>query len=77
MARYPARMRNTGVGWALGIGRLGGIFGPALGGLRLSSCWPPPHILLCSCITAGIAALRVVPLQLLAAPIESELLRDA
>jgi MFS transporter, AAHS family, 4-hydroxybenzoate transporter len=76
-ARYPARMRNTGVGWALGVGRLGGIFGPALGGLLLSSGWRPPHILLCSCITAGIAALCVVLLQLPAARVESELLREA
>ena len=29
---YPARIRSTGVGWALGIGRLGGIAGPAIGG---------------------------------------------
>ena len=29
---YPARMRASGLGWALGIGRLGGIAGPALGG---------------------------------------------
>lgn len=76
-ARYPARMRNTGVGWALGIGRLGGIFGPALGGVLLSRGWPPPHILLCSCMTAGIAALCVVLLQLPAAQVEPELLRGA
>jgi MFS transporter, AAHS family, 4-hydroxybenzoate transporter len=76
-ARYPARMRNTGVGWALGIGRLGGIFGPALGGLLLSNGWRPPHILLCGCITAGIAALCVVLLQLPAVRVKSELLREA
>ena len=29
---YPARMRTSGLGWALGIGRLGGIAAPALGG---------------------------------------------
>ena len=33
---YPARMRTTGLGWALGIGRLGGIAAPALGGYLLS-----------------------------------------
>ena len=36
-ALYPARVRNTGMGWALGIGRLGGIAGPWLGGVLLSS----------------------------------------
>jgi MFS transporter, AAHS family, 4-hydroxybenzoate transporter len=33
---YPAPIRSTGVGWALGIGRLGGIGGPLLIGLLLS-----------------------------------------
>ena len=33
---YPAPIRSTGVGWALGIGRLGGIGGPLLFGLLLS-----------------------------------------
>ena len=33
---YPARMRTSGLGWALGIGRLGGIAAPVLGGYLLS-----------------------------------------
>jgi MFS transporter, AAHS family, 4-hydroxybenzoate transporter len=33
---YPAPIRSTGVGWALGIGRLGGIGGPLLIGWLLS-----------------------------------------
>ena len=33
---YPARMRTSGLGWALGIGRLGGIAAPLLGGYLLS-----------------------------------------
>ena len=33
---YPTPMRSTGVGWALGIGRMGSIIGPLLGGLLLS-----------------------------------------
>jgi MFS transporter, AAHS family, 4-hydroxybenzoate transporter len=35
-ALYPARIRSTGVGWALGIGRVGSIIGPLLGGALLS-----------------------------------------
>lgn len=34
---YPTEIRSTGVGWAFGIGRAGGIVLPALGGLVLSS----------------------------------------
>ena len=71
-AKYPARMRTTGVGWALGIGRLGGIFGPGLGGFLLAQGWQAPHILLCACATAAIAAVCVVLLQLPAAQVAGE-----
>jgi AAHS family 4-hydroxybenzoate transporter-like MFS transporter len=33
---YPTPMRATGVGWALGIGRVGSIIGPLLGGALLT-----------------------------------------
>ena len=33
---YPTAIRSTGVGWALGIGRVGSILGPILGGVLLS-----------------------------------------
>lgn len=36
---YPAQMRATGLGWALGIGRLGAILGPVYGAFVLSSGW--------------------------------------
>ena len=54
-ALYPARMRTSGLGWALGIGRLGGIAAPALGGYLLSSKMPPTHIFLSACLFAIIA----------------------
>ena len=53
---YPARMRTTGLGWALGIGRLGGIAAPALGGYLLSLHMAPTHIFLSACLFALIAA---------------------
>jgi AAHS family 4-hydroxybenzoate transporter-like MFS transporter len=57
---YPARIRSTGVGWALGIGRLGGIAGPALGGSLLAFGLPPKQIFLCACAPALIAAFATV-----------------
>ncbi|MBU3820769.1 aromatic acid/H+ symport family MFS transporter [Flavobacteriaceae bacterium XHP0103] len=30
---YHAKIRTTGVGWAVGLGRIGGIIGPVLGGI--------------------------------------------
>jgi AAHS family 4-hydroxybenzoate transporter-like MFS transporter len=53
---YPARMRTCGIGWALGIGRLGGIAAPALGGYLLSIGLPPRQIFLSACGFALIAA---------------------
>lgn len=32
---YPTEFRTTGVGWAIGSGRLGGIIGPLLGGILI------------------------------------------
>jgi AAHS family 4-hydroxybenzoate transporter-like MFS transporter len=61
-AVYPARVRNTGMAWALGIGRLGAIFGPWLGGQLLEYGLPPREIFLVACITAAIAALAVTAL---------------
>ena len=33
---YPVAFRTTGVGWAIGIGRLGGILGPIVGGVLVA-----------------------------------------
>ncbi len=32
---YPTEFRTTGLGWAIGMGRLGGVLGPALGGVLI------------------------------------------
>lgn len=63
-ALYPARVRTTGMGWALGIGRLGGIGGPWLGGVLLTAGWPPRQIFLCACVTALIGTCCVVMLHI-------------
>ena len=34
---YATSIRSTGVGWSLGIGRIGSIVGPVVGGILLSS----------------------------------------
>jgi AAHS family 4-hydroxybenzoate transporter-like MFS transporter len=34
---YPTAMRSTGVGWALGIGRVGSIVGPLVGGVMIAN----------------------------------------
>lgn len=36
---YPTAIRSTGVGWAMGIGRLGQVLAPLLAGAALTSGW--------------------------------------
>jgi MFS transporter, AAHS family, 4-hydroxybenzoate transporter len=43
---YPAETRSTGIGWALGVGRLGGIAGPIVGGALLALGRPATEVLL-------------------------------
>jgi MFS family permease len=38
-AIYPPRVRNTGTGLAIGIGRLGAVVGPYLGGVLIQHGW--------------------------------------
>jgi AAHS family 4-hydroxybenzoate transporter-like MFS transporter len=58
-AAYPKEYRSTGIGWALGIGRLGGILGPVLGGILLGLGFPPSTILL-SVSVAGLLTLVAI-----------------
>ena len=55
-AIYPPQFRNTGSGWSLGIGRLGNIGGPLLGGQLLSLGWAPKSMLLAISIPAFLLA---------------------
>jgi AAHS family 4-hydroxybenzoate transporter-like MFS transporter len=62
---YPTAIRSTGVGWALGIGRIGSIIGPVIAGMMLASGWIPQQIFLASIIPAALAAVAIVVSALL------------
>lgn len=53
---YPISIRSTGIGWCLGVGRVGSIVGPLLGGLMLKLDWSPRQILLAGAVPAFCAA---------------------
>jgi MFS transporter, AAHS family, 4-hydroxybenzoate transporter len=53
---YPTEIRSTGVGWFLGVGRLGSIVGPALAGHLITIGWTNKQIFLLATIPALIAA---------------------
>jgi AAHS family 4-hydroxybenzoate transporter-like MFS transporter len=57
---YPTFMRATGVGWALGIGRIGSLLSPVLGGLLLSWQWPVSSVFLAVAVPAFLAAIFVL-----------------
>ena len=59
---YPTAVRSTGVGWALGIGRIGSIVGPVLGGALLSLDWGMRRVFLAAAAPALIAALAAIGL---------------
>jgi AAHS family 4-hydroxybenzoate transporter-like MFS transporter len=57
---YPTSLRSTGMGWALGLGRLGGILGPILGGVTLQLQWSTRVLFLLSAIPVAIVTLAIL-----------------
>ncbi|MNV78032.1 4-hydroxybenzoate transporter PcaK [compost metagenome] len=59
---YPAHIRATGVGWALGVGRLGAIAGPLVGAMLIAMHIPFVGVMLLAAIPAilsGIFAINI------------------
>ncbi|MBB6447807.1 MFS transporter [Bacillus benzoevorans] len=56
---YPMQIRATGIGWASGVGRFGGVAGPILGGFLLTLNLPFQQNFLAFAIPGIIAALAV------------------
>jgi AAHS family 4-hydroxybenzoate transporter-like MFS transporter len=63
---YPTSVRATGVGWALGIGRVGSIVGPLVGGVLLTMKWSPASVFAAAAGAALCAALAAFSLSRLA-----------
>jgi MFS family permease len=66
---YPVTMRSTGLGWALGMGRIGSIVGPAVGGLMLASGLDAKHVYLVCIVPALVGAVSVVLLRWRTSPL--------
>ncbi|AZD64892.1 Major Facilitator Superfamily protein [Pseudomonas chlororaphis] len=60
---YPAHVRATGTGWALGVGRFGSILGPLFGSLLLAMHIPVQQIFFFCAIPAVIAALLIIQVR--------------
>jgi len=59
---YPAAFRSRGVGWALGIGRVGSIAGPLVGGMLIARQLPPEKLFLMASLpmVVGMVAAALV-----------------
>ena len=60
---YPTEFRTTGVGWAIGSGRLGGIIGPMLGGVLIGMGLSMTTNFLIFAIPAALAGLMTLYLS--------------
>jgi AAHS family 4-hydroxybenzoate transporter-like MFS transporter len=56
---YPTYLRSTGAGWSNGVGRIGGIIAPIVGGEVLSSTMPLPRVFLIAAIPLSVAAVSI------------------
>jgi AAHS family 4-hydroxybenzoate transporter-like MFS transporter len=61
---YPTSLRSTGVGWALGVGRLGAMAGPYVGGQLLASEWTTRQMFLAAAVPALVSAMVMAGLRL-------------
>lgn len=59
---YPTAARATGVGWAYGIGRIGSIVGPAIGGLLIAVGMDPVMIFALTIIPTLAASVSIMML---------------
>ena len=56
---YPTYLRSTGVGWALGVGRVGAIVGPYIGGAMIGAKWTSQQLFWAAAVPAVISAVTL------------------
>src|SRR5262249_23509652 len=60
---YPTELRATGVGAGLGVGRVGAIVGPLVGGRLLSLHWSNRQLFLAAAVPALISFVVMISLR--------------
>ena len=60
---YPAAIRSTGVGWGIGVGRVGAILSPTVAGALLDAGWTPGGLYLAVGAVVLVAAAAVFLLR--------------
>lgn len=67
-AIYPAAVRTTGMGWAIGVGRIGAIVAPLTAGTLLDGGWQPPQLYYAYALPLLAAMVSVLALRRSATP---------
>lgn len=59
---YPTALRSTGIGWSLGIGRVGSVLGPLVGGQLIALQWSDAALFHAAAVPVVCSALFVIVL---------------
>jgi AAHS family 4-hydroxybenzoate transporter-like MFS transporter len=59
---YPTSLRSTGVGWGLGVGRLGAIVGPMIAGALIARQWSGTSLFYAAAVPAALAVVGTLAL---------------
>ncbi|CAN7234681.1 MFS transporter [Trinickia sp. LjRoot230] len=59
---YPTALRSTGIGWSLGIGRVGSVIGPLVGGQLIALNWSNAALFHAAAVPVLLSTLFVVAL---------------
>jgi MFS transporter, AAHS family, 4-hydroxybenzoate transporter len=60
---YPTDLRSTGVGFGLGVGRVGGIVGPIIAGILLGLKWSSHQLFLAAAVPALLSAVLMLGMR--------------
>jgi AAHS family 4-hydroxybenzoate transporter-like MFS transporter len=63
---YPTTLRATGIGWSLGVGRIGSVIGPVIGGQLIAMQWSGPALFQAAAVPALVSFGMVLALTLAA-----------
>jgi len=79
---YPTAIRSTGVGWSMGMGRIGSFTGPLVVGALVAARWPTASVFvavgvpgLVAALTTALVGLRYGRAEVAAVPAAGALLR--
>jgi len=62
-AVYGTEIRSTGMGWSIGIGRIGAILSPMLAGRLLDASWTPVNLYVGAAVVVAISAVALLFLR--------------